>query len=173
MLGVDLNGYGKEAINALGTRLANQFLLPTSDSPRILLRVEASDGSGQTEYVPVTKSIAFGNLADVVMNFPDVSVRPPELAVPLESVSIQAKGLPGDVYIHTPTRTEMVVEPRSTSRGERTKEFRLSSRVGSEFTRASTRKPPRPMTNGSRRTAITIRRRSGYMSEENSPVTDC
>lgn len=111
MLSVDLTGYGTQAVNALGTRLANQFLLPASATPRILLWVQTSDSQSGPAYEPVEKSVAFGNLAEVVMNFPDPSIQPAELASPVEDLRIPAKGLPGDAYTHTPHRSRMRTEP--------------------------------------------------------------
>jgi hypothetical protein len=111
MLGVDLTGYGAQAVSALGTRLANQFLLPVSSTPRVLLWVQATGAQSEPAYEPVVKSIAFGNLSDVVMNFPNSAIQPLELAAPLQDVKIPAKGLPGESYTHTPTRSAMIVEP--------------------------------------------------------------
>lgn len=111
MLSVDLTGYGTQAVNALGTRLANQFLLPASATPRILLWVQTSSAQSEPAYEPVGKSIAFGNLAEVVMNFPDSSLQPVELASSAQDLQIPAKGLPGDIYTHTPRRSLMRAEP--------------------------------------------------------------
>lgn len=111
MLNVDLTGYGTQAINALGTRLANQFLLPTSATPRILLWVQTSNTKSDPAYEAVEKSIAFGNLAEVLIDFPDSSLQPIELASPARVLKIPAKGLPGDVYLHTPQRSPMQAEP--------------------------------------------------------------
>lgn len=111
MLSVDLTGYGTQAVTALGTRLANQFLLPVSATPRILLWVQTSSTQSEPAYEPVEKSIAFGNLAEVVMSFPDSSLQPVELASPVEDLKIPAKGLPGDIYTHTPRRSPMRAEP--------------------------------------------------------------
>lgn len=111
MLGVDLTGYGAQAVNALGTRLANQFLLPVNETPRILLWVLTTGEESDPDYEPVVKSIAFGNLSDVVMGFPDSSFQPPELVASPQTLKIPAKGLPGDSYAHTPTRSPMRVEP--------------------------------------------------------------
>ena len=111
MLGVDLTGYGTQAVNALGTRLANQFLLPASSTPRILLWVQTTSTRPEPDYEPVVKSIAFGNLSDVVMNFPDSSIQPAELAAEPQDLKIPAKGLPGNSYMHTPTRSRMIVKP--------------------------------------------------------------
>lgn len=111
MLGVDLAGYGQRAINALGTRLANQFLLPVSSTPRILLWVQTTSGQSEPAYEPVVKSVAFGNLSHIVMSFPDSSLQPAELAAPLHDLTIPAKGLPGGSYTHTPTSSPLSLEP--------------------------------------------------------------
>ncbi len=111
MLSVDLTGYGSQAVSALGTRLANQFLLPVSKTPRILLWVQTSSAESTPAYEPVEKSIAFGNLAEVVMNFPDSSLQPVELASSAKDLKIPAKGLPGEIYTHTPRRSPMAAEP--------------------------------------------------------------
>lgn len=111
MLGVNLTGYGPQAISALGTRLANQFLLPESSTPRVLLWVRQTS-SAESEYQPVVKSIAFGNFSDVVMSFPDLSVRPAEFGRPLTEVKIPARELPGREYVHTPTSMAMTVDPQ-------------------------------------------------------------
>lgn len=111
MLGVDLTGYGTQAVNALGTRLANQFLLPASATPQILLWVQTSSKQSAPAYRPVEKSIAFGNLAEIVMSFPEPSLQPKELASPVKATKIPAKGLPGDTYTHTARRTSMRAEP--------------------------------------------------------------
>lgn len=111
MLGVDLTGYGSQAVNALGTRLANQFLLPVSATPRILLWVQTTSNQSEPAYERVVKSIAFGNLSDVVMKFPDSALQPVELASPVQNLKIPAKSLPGGSYIHTPDRSPMRVEP--------------------------------------------------------------
>ena len=110
MLGVNLTGYGPQAISALGTRLANQFLLPESSKPQVLLWVRQTD-SGELAYRPVLKSIAFGNLSDIVTSFPDSSLCPADLQGPLKAVSIPAKGLPGGTYPHIPTSAFMSIEP--------------------------------------------------------------
>ncbi len=112
MLSVDLTGYGPQAVHALGTRLANQFLLPVSTTPEILMWVQTSTTPTEPQYEPVQKSIAFGNFAEIILNFPDSSLRPIELASPIENVQIPAKGLPGDVYKHTPSRSHMRTEPK-------------------------------------------------------------
>lgn len=93
---VDLKGYGAQSINALGSRLANQFLLPVSGVPSIQLWVRSSEDESEADYKAVEKSIAFGNLVEVVQNFPDPSVQPQELAGDPSQLAIPAKGLPGD-----------------------------------------------------------------------------
>lgn len=111
MLSVDLTGYGTESMRALGNRLANQFLLSTNGLPQILLWVQSSNAQSEPQFEPVQKSIAFGNLAEVVMHFPDTSLQPDELAVPAQTVKIPAKGLSGDVYVHTPHHSRMRMNP--------------------------------------------------------------
>ncbi|WP_101652836.1 ATP-binding protein [Brevibacterium ihuae] len=111
MLGVDLTGYGTQSVKALGTRLANQFLLPVNGTPQILFWVQESNVQTKDRYKPVKKSIAFGNLAEIVMNFPDSFPRPNELTSPVKDLKIPAKGLPGDIYTHTPRRSPMRVDP--------------------------------------------------------------
>lgn len=103
MLGVDLTGYGPQSINALGARLANQFLLSTSDGPKILLAVLTAADSDPV-YTEVRKSIAFGNFAEVAQYFSNYDVQPPELAAPPATVGIPAK-VPGGLYLHTPVRS--------------------------------------------------------------------
>ncbi|MDO5671901.1 MAG: ATP-binding protein [Actinomycetaceae bacterium] len=111
MLSVDLTGYGTQAISALGTRLANQFFLPVNATPRILLWVQTSSNQTEPKYEPVEKSIAFGNLAEVVRNFPDPALQPIEFASSPQDLKIPAKGVPGDIYTHTPRLTQMRAEP--------------------------------------------------------------
>jgi hypothetical protein len=101
LLDVDLTGYGPQSISALGSRLANQFLLPTSTGPRILMWVRTSE-SDEPNYAPTQKTIAFGNFAEVSYNFRDAATQPPELATPPERVMIPAKGLEGDIFEYQP-----------------------------------------------------------------------
>ncbi|TGY36291.1 hypothetical protein E5344_11010 [Microbacterium laevaniformans] len=61
---VDLTGYGPQSIAALGSRLANQFLLPVASPPQILMAVRLTDSVQPAEYMPVAKSVAFRNLAE-------------------------------------------------------------------------------------------------------------
>lgn len=111
MLGVDLTGYGPQAIGALGTRLANQFLLPVSSTPRILLWVHTRDDEVEPEYAPVEKNVAYNNLAAAIVNFPDDSVRPAELSDELPTMTLPVRGLPGGNYLHTQERLPMKVRP--------------------------------------------------------------
>ncbi len=111
MLGVDLTGYGMQAVSALGTRLANQFLLPVSATPRILLWVQTTSNQIEPAYEQVVKNVAFGNLAEIVMDFPDSALRPSELASPVQKLKIPAKGLPGDSYTHMPRRSSLRAKP--------------------------------------------------------------
>lgn len=103
MLGVDLTGYGPQSMNALGSRLANQFLLPASLGPQILLSVVTSTGTSSPSYRAVEKTIAFGNFAELAHNF-DSLVEPAELSGTPAPVKIPAKGMLDDVYVHTPGR---------------------------------------------------------------------
>jgi hypothetical protein len=110
MLGVDLTGYGTQAILALGRQLANQFLLPVNSSPRIFLWVR-DNSDAQPGYEPVSKSIAFFNLSEVAQNFPDTSIRPDELSTALPPVQIPAKGLSNGRHEHTPALGPLAVAP--------------------------------------------------------------
>lgn len=105
MLDVDLTGYGAQSMNALSSRLANQFLLSTDSEPRILLAVVTSAGasltSSRVDYSPVEKAIAFGNLAALTENLDPSSRGYPADAVFQGAVRVPAKGLPGGEYIHT------------------------------------------------------------------------
>ncbi|MFF2271735.1 ATP-binding protein [Agromyces sp. NPDC058136] len=102
MLDVDLTGYGAQSMSALGSRLANQFLLATDSGPEVLLYVRNSTKDGGLRYLPVEKAIAFRNFADVARRFGDRTVVPAELVAPLPMVGIPAKGLVDDVYRHQP-----------------------------------------------------------------------
>lgn len=113
MLGVDLTGYGPQAINALGARLANQFLLPSNTAPRILLCVQTGGSNADLVFAPVEKSTAFGNFSDVAQNFSGQAVEPADLADGPRKVLLPAKGLPGDTYEHTSTRASFHLEPQS------------------------------------------------------------
>jgi len=110
ILGVDLNGFGTQALSALNTRLANQFLLPENANPRIMLRVVTSNASPPLEYAQVQKSVAFGNLASVIEAFPDPAFKPADLNSTLGPLRIPAPGLVGKFYEHTPTRRPLTVE---------------------------------------------------------------
>lgn len=100
---VDLTGYGPQSINALGSRLANQFLLPVSGTPGIRLWVRSSNLKTQPDYVTVEKSVAFFNLVDVVQSFASRDTQPEELAGEPRELSIPARGLPGDEYRRVPS----------------------------------------------------------------------
>lgn len=101
--GVDLTGYGAQSMSALGSRLANQFLLPDSQPPRIHLAVRNTDAETEPSYEVVTKSVAFGNFAFVARHFPAGAIQPADLAQALGDVTIPAAGLQNDEYVHTPT----------------------------------------------------------------------
>lgn len=98
ILGVDLTGYGPQAIQALNTRLANQFLLPSSEKPRVLLRVQRIGESQDQPYEPVEKSTAFGNFTEILHTFSSDEYRPLELSGSLPIVRIPARGIPGGIF---------------------------------------------------------------------------
>lgn len=91
---VDLTGYGPQSINALGSRLANQFLLPVGGTPGIRLWVRPGE-TAEPAYVDVQKSVAFHNLVEVVQSFPEPGIQPAELAADPPELGIPAKGLAG------------------------------------------------------------------------------
>lgn len=111
LLDVDLTGYGPQSMAALGSRLANQFLLPRSSTPKILLWVRTSPDETEPGFQQVQKSIAFGNFAELAQNFSDETLQPVELVEPPTTVEIPAKGLPGDVYEHVPVRSSFPLDP--------------------------------------------------------------
>ncbi|MGP5265938.1 ATP-binding protein [Brachybacterium alimentarium] len=98
ILGVDLTGYGPQAIQALNTRLANQFLLPASEKPRVLLWVQRIGMSQDQTYERVEKSTAFGNFTEILHSFNSNEYRPIELSGRLPAVKIPAKGVPGGIF---------------------------------------------------------------------------
>lgn len=104
MLDVDLTGYGPQSMSALGSRLANQFLLPANSEPRILLWIRTSPNS-TPDYRPVEKAIAFGNYVFVAQHFESNSTCPAELLEEPTPVAIPAKGLHDDIYTCTSERT--------------------------------------------------------------------
>lgn len=95
---VNLTGYGTESISALGSRLANQFLLTDAQSPRVLLWVRSNDTQVSADYKEVEKSIAYKNFLYVVANFPRENLMPAELQLQRNEVAIPARGLPGDTH---------------------------------------------------------------------------
>lgn len=103
MLAVDLTGYGAQSISALGSRLANQFLLPQDASSQILLWVRVTEADIEPKYAPVQKNIAFNNFAAVAQNFRNNTLRPSDLVSPPPVVMIPAPGLPGGMFPHAPT----------------------------------------------------------------------
>lgn len=111
LLGVDLTGYGPQSINALGSRLANQFLLPENSLPQILLWVRTSNTEPTTKFAAVSKSIAFGNLVEIAQYFSDNTAQPPELANDPVVVKVPAKGLPDGTYEYMQSRTSFPVDP--------------------------------------------------------------
>lgn len=111
LLDVNLNGYGPQSISALGSRLANQFLLPDTASPQIRLWVRTSDADPELDYEPVSKSVAFGNLAEIAQNFAPNDVRPSDLSTEPTVVKLPAKDLPGGIYKHTQSRTNFPPDP--------------------------------------------------------------
>ncbi|WFP17639.1 ATP-binding protein [Citricoccus muralis] len=111
MLDVDLTGYGPQSINALGSRLANQFLLPDNASPRILLSVRSSETETNYNYSPVKKNVAFGNLAEIAQYFTSNDVQPDELVGDPTVLNVPAKELPGGNYEHIQSRTTFPLDP--------------------------------------------------------------
>jgi hypothetical protein len=111
MLGVDLTGYGKQAIAALSSKLANQFLLPQNASPRILLLVRNSAVDADSTYVPVVKRIAFGNFSEVMEGVYDSQLRPADLEAEPQELAIPAKGLPGGKYKFVSARSDIKIIP--------------------------------------------------------------
>jgi hypothetical protein len=105
LLNVDLTGYGQQSMSALGSRLANQFLLPTDAPPRILLSVRTDLDNIPPDFAPVQKIIAFGNFVTLLQNFPDPATRPIELEQAPVRVMVRAPGLPDGVYEAVPTWT--------------------------------------------------------------------
>ncbi|CAM5426245.1 putative protein OS=Tsukamurella paurometabola (strain ATCC 8368 / DSM / CCUG 35730 /CIP 100753 / JCM 10117 / KCTC 9821 / NBRC 16120 / NCIMB 702349/ NCTC 13040) OX=521096 GN=Tpau_1589 PE=4 SV=1 [Tsukamurella paurometabola] len=96
---VDLTGYGEQSITALGSRLANQFLLPESNSGgtiHIWVRKRADETNPR--YGPVEKTVAYKNLVEVSQNFDPEDVadaQPSDFQPSGRSVRIPAKGAPG------------------------------------------------------------------------------
>lgn len=112
MLRVDLTGYGTQAVKALGARLANQFILPINSSPRVHICVQTRPQPPHPLYQQVEKNIAYNNLSQVLSNFPDTALEPPDLASPAPNVSVPAKGLKGDVVRRVQVRGTMLPEPQ-------------------------------------------------------------
>lgn len=67
---INLKGYGDKAFEALGERLANQFLTSSLTDALILYQVTDEEGNTQ-EPAPVEKKIAYGNLLFVRHRFTD------------------------------------------------------------------------------------------------------
>jgi hypothetical protein len=111
MLDVDLTGYGLQAVNALGVRLANQFLLPEASKPEVLLWVKTSSNISTPNYERVQKSIAFGNFSEVLHNIPWSDLQPAGLLDSTASVALPAKGLPGNSYTHRSVHAPMTFQP--------------------------------------------------------------
>lgn len=63
LLDVDLSGYGKKSIEALSSRLANQFLVPELSGSKIEMCVRFRETSGNPQYAEVRKQVAFNNFA--------------------------------------------------------------------------------------------------------------
>lgn len=97
LIEVDLTGYGPQAIKALGSRLANQFLLPESAAPQIKLWVQAADDEAPA-YESVRKQVAFGNLVEIVTNFDEPGLIPTHFETERPEVRLPAKDLPGGEY---------------------------------------------------------------------------
>lgn len=72
---INLQGYGEKAFEALGERLANQFLMSSLTNAQILYQV--TEENGQTEDpTPVAKKTAYGNLLFVRHHFTDDHPQP-------------------------------------------------------------------------------------------------
>lgn len=76
---IDLKGTGEAALDALGTRLANQFLLSSMNSRQILLGVKHSPNEVVKLY-PVEKQVAFKNFMFAYDKFPVAENRPVEIS---------------------------------------------------------------------------------------------
>ncbi|WP_084039576.1 ATP-binding protein [Demequina sp. NBRC 110053] len=100
LIDVDLTGYGPRAIRALGSRLANQFLLPESAAPQIVLWVQTADGD-TPDYEPVRKQVAFGNLVEIVTNFDEPNLVPAHFETVPPHVRVPARDLPDGEHIVT------------------------------------------------------------------------
>lgn len=109
MLRVDLTGYGTHAVNALGARLANQFLLP-GDQESIQLWLQTGEEE-DPNYSPVKKSIAFDNMTEVHSLFPDPTEAPVEIRNEAPLVIIPASGLSDDQYVHRQKRARLNLQP--------------------------------------------------------------
>jgi len=111
LMNVDLTGYGPQSISALGSRLANQFLLPSDTPPRILMWVRTKNSLDGSGYSTVKKSVAFRNFAELTKNFPNAAMQPSDLAKSPTLVKLPAKGLPTGIYLHQPTYTNFPSGP--------------------------------------------------------------
>lgn len=99
LVDVDLTGYGPAAISALGSRLANQFLLPESASPAIMLWVRSGDSDAAT-YAPVEKNVAFSNFVRILARIDGAEHAPSDLLrTPLPDVRLPARELPSGEYV--------------------------------------------------------------------------
>ena len=123
---VDLTGYGPKSMDALGSRLANQFILEGRNSPSIMLWLREAP-TETPAYYRVEKRIAYRNFAELAQYFPDPTMQPGELADRPTVVRIPARGLPGDVYEHTPTRSALTMDPAEDEAWEEIKDLVDSS----------------------------------------------
>lgn len=102
MEGVDLTGYGARGLQALGPRLANQFILGAETGPKILLWVHDRADTHTPDYREVQKEVAFDNFAYVLRNINRNDAHPHSFEEPTGPVRIPTRGLRGGQYFHTP-----------------------------------------------------------------------
>lgn len=89
ILHIDLRGSGAASLDALGMKLANQFLLSAMSDRRIWFAIR-SDASETIEYREVEKQVAFGNYMMAYSNFALSGAAPAELTR-IEGRSVQLK----------------------------------------------------------------------------------
>lgn len=111
LLDVDLTGYGPKAIEALDSRLANQFLLDDPAGPKILMWVRTDATKVEPSFAPVEKKIAFGNFAELRYAYTTDQTMPAEVAAPTTEVRLRARGLPGDAFVHSPDYRRFSINP--------------------------------------------------------------
>jgi hypothetical protein len=115
---VDLRGHGPQALTALGSRLANQFLLTARSTPaQILMHVRTDDPNEVINFVPVHKNIAFRNFAYMrVHGLEHLGIDSPSEEV-ARTVEVDAPGLRNDVFIHEPQVKAFEPEPDESFEG--------------------------------------------------------